>query len=111
RRPGRRRAQVDRLQSRVPVLGADADRRGRRDASGTNRGSARRRARGRAARRINPIPPTLRILGSMRILLAAVAGALLLVLPGGAGAQSPTLFGTVGLGFLIRLQDAAGNPV
>ena len=47
----------------------------------------------------------------MRILLAAVAGALLLVLPGGAGAQSPTLFGTVGPGFLIRLQDAAGNPV
>ena len=47
----------------------------------------------------------------MRALLAAVAAALLLTLAGGAGAQSPTLFGSIGPGFLIRLSDASGNPV
>lgn len=47
----------------------------------------------------------------MRAVLAAVAAALLLTLAGGAGAQSPTVFGTVGPGFLIRLSDASGNPV
>jgi hypothetical protein len=47
----------------------------------------------------------------MRLLLAAVAAVLLLALAGGAGAQSPSLFGTVCPGFLIRLSDASGNPV
>jgi hypothetical protein len=49
----------------------------------------------------------------MRYLLAAATAAavLLLALAGGAGAQSPSLFGTVGPGFLVRLSDASGNPV
>jgi hypothetical protein len=47
----------------------------------------------------------------MRFLLAAAAAVLLLTLAGGAGAQSPSVFGTVGPGFLIRLSDASGNPV
>ena len=46
----------------------------------------------------------------MRVLLLA-AVALLTVFAGGAGAQSPTLFATVGPGFSIRLADAAGNTV
>ena len=36
---------------------------------------------------------------------------LALVLAGGASAQSPTLFGTVGPGFSIRFADGSGNPV
>jgi hypothetical protein len=47
----------------------------------------------------------------MRLLLASLTAVLLLALPGGAGAQSPTLFGTVGPGFFIKLADASGNPV
>jgi hypothetical protein len=47
----------------------------------------------------------------MRTLLASAAAGLLLVFAGGAGAQSPTLFGTVGPGFSIRFADASGNPV
>ncbi len=47
----------------------------------------------------------------MRLLLAAAAAVLLLGLAGGAGAQTPSLFGSVGPGFLIRLSDASGNPV
>jgi hypothetical protein len=46
----------------------------------------------------------------MRALLLVPAVAFLL-LAGGAAAQAPTLFGTVGPGFSIRLSDAAGNPV
>ena len=44
-------------------------------------------------------------------LAAAVASTALLVAVGGAGAQSPTLFGVVGPGFSIKLSDAAGAPV
>ena len=47
----------------------------------------------------------------MRLLLALAALLATLALVGGAGAQSPTLFGTVGPGFTIRLADASGNPV
>jgi hypothetical protein len=47
----------------------------------------------------------------MRLLLAAVAAVFVLTLAGGAGADSPTVFGTVGPGFLIRLSDASGNPI
>jgi hypothetical protein len=47
----------------------------------------------------------------MRALIVAASVVTLLVLAGGAGAQSPTLFGTVGPGFSIRLADASGNPV
>jgi hypothetical protein len=47
----------------------------------------------------------------MRALFVLAAVAAVLALSGGAGAQSPTLFGTVGPGFLIRLQDGSGNPV
>jgi hypothetical protein len=47
----------------------------------------------------------------MRILLAAAAAASLFALAGSAGAQSPTLFATVGPGFTIRLDDASGNGV
>ncbi len=47
----------------------------------------------------------------MRLLFASVAAILLLVLAAGAGAQSPTLSGTVGPGFQIRLADGSGNPV
>jgi plastocyanin len=48
----------------------------------------------------------------MRLLVsAAAAAAVLLVFASGAGAQSPTLFGTVGPGFQIKLADASGNPV
>jgi hypothetical protein len=47
----------------------------------------------------------------MRLLLVFATATVLLVLATGAGAQSPTLFGTVGPGFLIRLSDASGNPV
>jgi hypothetical protein len=48
---------------------------------------------------------------SPRIALLAVALLAVPVLAGGAGAQSPTLFGVVGPGFSIRLSDAAGAPV
>jgi plastocyanin len=47
----------------------------------------------------------------MRLLLTAAAAAAVLVFASGAGAQSPTLFGTVGPGFQIKLADASGNPV
>ncbi len=47
----------------------------------------------------------------MRAAAAAVAAAAALVLTAGAGAQSPTLFATVGPGFTISLADAAGSPV
>jgi hypothetical protein len=47
----------------------------------------------------------------MRALLAAVFLFSALVLAAGAGAQSPTLFATVGPGFSIRLADASGNLV
>jgi hypothetical protein len=53
----------------------------------------------------------LGILTAMRLLLAFVALLASLALVGGAGAQSPTLFGTVGPGFTIKLADASGNPV
>jgi hypothetical protein len=46
----------------------------------------------------------------MRALLLIPALAVLL-LAGSAAAESPTLHGTVGPGFAIRLTDAAGNPV
>ena len=47
----------------------------------------------------------------MRFLFAAVAAVLLFALAGGAGAQSPSVFGTVGPGFRISLSDASSNPV
>jgi plastocyanin len=47
----------------------------------------------------------------MRLLLTAAAAAAVLVFASGAGAQSPTLFGTVGPGFQIKLADVSGNPV
>jgi type 1 fimbria pilin len=47
----------------------------------------------------------------MRLLAASAASTALLALTGGAGAQSPTLVGTVGPGFAIALADASGNPV
>jgi hypothetical protein len=53
-------------------------------------------------------------MGSLRAALAAVTAAAsiaLLVAVGGAGAQSPTLFGVVGPGFSIKLSDASGAPV
>jgi hypothetical protein len=53
-------------------------------------------------------------MGSLRAALAAGAAATsiaLLVVVGGAGAQSPTLFGVVGPGFSIKLSDASGAPV
>jgi hypothetical protein len=43
------------------------------------------------------------------LLLIAIVAAL--ALAGSAGAQSPTLFGTVGPGFSIRVVDGAGNRV
>jgi hypothetical protein len=45
----------------------------------------------------------------MRIVLAAAV--ITLVLAGGAGAQSPTLFATVGPGFNIKLADSTGVTV
>ena len=51
-------------------------------------------------------------MGLLRVALAAaVASTALLVAVGGAGAQSPTLFGVVGPGFSIKLSDAGGAPV
>jgi plastocyanin len=47
----------------------------------------------------------------MRILLALAAALAVFTLAGGAGAQSPTLFGTVGPGFQIRLAEASGSAV
>jgi hypothetical protein len=47
----------------------------------------------------------------MRLFLGSAALLATLALAGGAGAQSPTLFGTVGPGFTIKLSDASGNPV
>lgn len=50
----------------------------------------------------------------LRVALAvgiAAATTALLVAVGGAGAQSPTLFGVVGPGFSIRLSDAGGAAV
>ena len=47
----------------------------------------------------------------MRLVLTAAVAAAVLVFASGAGAQSPTLFGTVGPGFQIKLADASGNPV
>ena len=51
-------------------------------------------------------------MGLLRVALAAAAATIaLLVTVGGAGAQSPTLFGVVGPGFSIKLSDAGGAPV
>jgi plastocyanin len=52
-------------------------------------------------------------MGSLRVALTAgaVASVAVLLAAGGAGAQSPTLFGVVGPGFSIKLSDAAGDPV
>jgi hypothetical protein len=47
----------------------------------------------------------------MRLLAAAAAVAAALALGGGASAQSPTLFATVGPGFSIRVADVAGNRI
>jgi hypothetical protein len=49
----------------------------------------------------------------LRVAFAAVAASVtaLLVSVGGAGAQTPTLFGVVGPGFSIRFSDAGGAPV
>ncbi len=47
----------------------------------------------------------------MRALLVTCLAGLALVVSGGAGAQSPTLFATVGPGFQIGLADASGSPV
>src|SRR4029078_5674580 len=52
----------------------------------------------------------LRMKARMRgLLLITVVAAL--ALAGSAGAQNPTLFGTVGPGFSIRVVDGAGNRV
>jgi len=48
---------------------------------------------------------------AMRLFLASAALTVVLAVAGGASAQGPTLFGTVGPGFSIRFSDAAGNPV
>jgi plastocyanin len=48
---------------------------------------------------------------AMRLFLAFAALTVVLAVAGGASAQAPTLFGTVGPGFSIRFSDAAGNPV
>src|SRR5205823_3400541 len=45
-----------------------------------------------------------------RLLVVAVAVAAV-VLPGSAAADNPKLFGSVGPGFTISLEDASGNPV
>ena len=42
------------------------------------------------------------------LLLITIVAAL--ALAGSAGAQNPTLFGTVGPGFSIQIADGAGNP-
>jgi hypothetical protein len=47
----------------------------------------------------------------MRVFLASGVLLVVLAVAEGAGAQAPTLFGTVGPGFSIRFSDAAGNPV
>jgi len=47
----------------------------------------------------------------VRFALALGASAAVLAGAGGAGAQTPTLFGVVGPGFSIKLSDASGNPV
>ena len=49
--------------------------------------------------------------GVMRGLLVLIGVFAALALAGGAGAQSPTLFGTVGPGFSIRVADADGNRI
>ncbi|MGE5272336.1 MAG: hypothetical protein ACM3QU_00995 [Verrucomicrobiota bacterium] len=50
-------------------------------------------------------------MGLRAALAVAAAVTALLVAVGGAGAQSPTLFGVVGPGFSIKLSDASGAPV
>ncbi len=60
---------------------------------------------------MNPIRRHARIATSMRPLLAAATLVSILAFAGGAGAETPTLFGTVGPGFVIRLAGASGNPV
>jgi hypothetical protein len=50
-------------------------------------------------------------MGVLRIVFSAVAVAAVLTGAGAAGAQSPTLFGTVGPGSSIKLTDASGNRV
>jgi plastocyanin len=47
----------------------------------------------------------------VRFALALGVSAAVLAGAGGAGAQTPTLFGVVGPGFSIKLSDASGNPV
>lgn len=63
---------------------------------------------------MNPVRACVRIhhsMGSLRIALGGAGAVAALVLAGGAGAQSPTLFGVVGPGFSIRLTDASGAQV
>jgi hypothetical protein len=48
---------------------------------------------------------------SIRVTLVSAAALVILAVAGGAGAQSPTLFGVVGPGASIRLSDGSGNPV
>jgi hypothetical protein len=48
---------------------------------------------------------------ALRLSLICAAALGVLAAAGGAGAQSPTLFGVVGPGFSIKLSDASGNPV
>ena len=58
---------------------------------------------------INPNGRPLRNVARMRRLL--LVPVVLVLFAAGASAEGPTLFGTVGPGFSIRLADAAGNPV
>src|SRR5215475_5423550 len=59
-----------------------------------------------------PMPTAYdRAMSSVRIALAAGVCVAALAGAGGAGAQSPMLFGVVGPGFSIKLSDAAGAPV
>jgi hypothetical protein len=48
---------------------------------------------------------------TLRLALICAAALGVLAAAGGAGAQSPTLFGVVGPGFSIKLSDGSGNPV
>jgi hypothetical protein len=47
----------------------------------------------------------------IRFAIALGASVAVLAVTGGAGAQTPTLFGVVGPGFSIKLSDASGAPV
>ncbi len=50
-------------------------------------------------------------MSAVRFVLAVAVSAAALGGAGGAGAQTPTLFGVVGPGFSIKLSDASGAPV